>query len=529
LVGVPPLFYPRVDGSDVRRTKILVTLGPATQSENRLRKLLELGVDGFRLNFSHGTDEQHRAELLRVRRAIRASGSDRALVADLQGPKIRLGNLEKPKYLLKEGALLALTPGEATGNDHLVSVSLPHLSASARPGDPILLGDGAVALRVVRIRSGRILARVVNGGALTPHAGVYLPRAQLRTQILGPKDRRDLALALDAGVDFVALSFVRDAGDVERARREIDRIQPSSEVGVIAKIERREALGNIDGILDEADGIMVARGDLGIEVPLERLALEQKMLIRRANERGKTVIVATQMLLSMVSSPRPSRAEATDVANAVLDGTDVMMLSEESAVGDYPLEAVEWLRRIAGATEPALAESLTDRSVAHRSPEDFLAESAVRLATETGATAIVTPTHSGRTARLVARHRPKSEIWAFSASPSVRRQLALSWGVRSFPAPPHQTLLEMRSLAVATARGEGASPDRPLVLTAGYPVEGRPTNLVTLVEWAGVGPLSTRPRDRSHRTGARRRRGAAASPGPRRQRRTRPPSSPPPR
>lgn len=466
----------------MRATKILATLGPASDSPSRIRELLRAGSNGFRLNFSHGSDEEHRATLRRVHAALGPGSDPAAIVADLQGPKIRIGDLTEPQIRLEEGSSFRLDSSSRAGNARGVSVSLPDLTAAVAPGDPLLLGDGSVELEVEHVDGTAVLTRVVHGGVLSPHAGLFLPRAKLRTEILGPKDRADLALALEEGIDFVAVSFVRAAEDIEVVRRAIARKSDASPPGIIAKIERREALENIGGILDAADAIMVARGDLGIEVPLERLALEQKSLIARANAAGRTVIVATQMLLSMVSSPRPTRAEATDVANAVLDGADAVMLSEESAVGQYPVACVDWLDRIARSTEPALDRNRFRARGPNDAAEAAVAASAVRLAEETRARAIVTPTHSGRTARLIARHRPSAPIWALSANPSVRRRLALAWGVRSFPAPAHQSLLDLRARAVALARAERVDPSGTLVLTAGYPVEGRPTNLVTSVE-----------------------------------------------
>jgi pyruvate kinase len=321
------------------------------------------------------------------------------------------------------------------------------------------------------------------------HAGIFLPRARLRTAAFGPKDQHDAALALQEGFDFLALSFVRDETDVLQARRWLNARPGGSPVGIIAKIERAEALGTIDRILRAADGIMVARGDLGIEVPLERLALEQKMLVRKANAAGRFSIVATQMLRSMLTSPRPTRAEATDVANAVLDGADAVMLSEESAIGQYPFESVVWLDRIARATEarydPQPGRDLV-RVGDRGSAELSVARAAVDLAEDVHARAIVTPTHSGRTARLIAALRPTCPVLALSSSESVRRRLALVRAVRSFPAAAHSDLQSLRQRSLELLGLPGLSPTGPMVLTAGYPLEGRPTNLVTLVEADGI-------------------------------------------
>jgi pyruvate kinase len=447
-----------------------------------LRALVAGGVNGLRLNFSHGSDEEHRVILRRIHRIVDHRDPPVAVVADLQGPKIRIGDLRARTLQLRDGEELSLDTDTTPGDGTRLSVTLPELSTSVRVGDPLLLGDGSISLTVLRIEGARVVARVGHGGTLSAHAGLFLPRAKLRTEILGEKDLADLRLALEEGVDYVAISFVRAGEDLAVARRAVERVRPGAEVALIAKIERADALRNIDGILREAAAIMVARGDLGIEVPLERLALEQKSLVRRANAAGRTVIVATQMLMSMVNAPRPTRAEATDVANAVLDGADAVMLSEESAVGEYPKEAVAWLDRIARATEPAIDRGRFLEIEAASSPDAWVAESAVRLAAQTRAAAIVTPTHSGRTALLVARHRPRSPVWAFSSSPEIRRRLALAWGVRTFSSPKHQSLLEMRSRAVEIAHRLGIPQGKALVLTAGYPVEGRPTNLLTVVE-----------------------------------------------
>ena len=441
------------------------------------------GADAFRLNFSHGTDEEHRRLLREVREAGRRAGREVAIVGDVQGPKIRIGELAGGSVRLVAGRTWTLDQGPEPGDEHRAGAEIPSFGESARPGDPILLGDGSVQLRVVRIRRTSIEARVMNGGAVASHAGLFLPRAHLRTSVLAAKDRHDGEVGLAEGIDYLALSFVREARDLIEARRWLDGEHGGADVGLIAKIERAEALRGIHSILEAADGIMVARGDLGIEVPLERLALEQKRLVHRANLAGKFVIVATQMLLSMVRAPRPTRAEATDVANAVLDGADAVMLSEESAIGDYPVEAVRWLDRISRATEGSY-DARRLREVEADAGGDSgraVAAAAVRLAEGVRARAIVTPTHSGRTAQLVARLRPACPIVALSSSPGTRRRLALVGGVTALPAPVHRDLVELRTRAAELVERAQIGSRGPLVLTAGYPVEGRPTNLVTLV------------------------------------------------
>ena len=469
----------------MRRTKILATVGPSTDRADRLLKLLDAGTDAFRVNFSHGTSEEHRATLRRIHQVCRRARREAALVVDVQGPKLRIGELAGGSVRLVAKQRWVLDRDPAPGTESRVLFEVPSFGEAARRGDPVLLGDGDVELSVEGTTARTILTRVVNGGVVHSHAGVFLPRAHLRTSVFGPKDRTDTLLALEEGFDYLALSFVRNAQDVLAARRWLDARPEGRSVGIIAKIERAEALGAIAGILRAADGIMVARGDLGIEVPLERLALEQKMLVRAANAQGRFSIVATQMLLSMISSPRPTRAEATDVANAVLDGADAVMLSEESAVGRFPFEAVRWLDRIATTTESAF-DPTPGRKMVGSSDTDgaelAVARAAVDLAENVRARAIVTPTHSGHTAKLIAALRPACPVLALSSSANVRRRLTLFRGVRSFPALDHSDLQSLRQRSLELLGVNGLSATGPIVLTAGYPVEGRPTNLVTLVE-----------------------------------------------
>ncbi len=472
----------------MRRTKILATVGPATAAPGQLVALLKAGADALRLNLSHGTDEEHRESLVQIHQAAKQAGREVAVVADVPGPKVRIRTLAKGVLPLATGQRWTMDSDPAPGDDRRVGLELPSFKGAAKVGDPILLGDGSVELVVTGVHSSSIDTRVVNGGIVRSQAGAFLPRARLKTSAFEESDRRLAETALEGGIDFLALSFVQDAVDLVAACRWLDRRPSGRDVGLIAKIERAEALRSIDGILEDSDGIMVARGDLGIEVPLEGLALEQKRLVRLANARGKFVIVATQMLLSMVDSPRPTRAEATDVANAVLDGTDAVMLSEESAVGHYPIEAVRWLARIAVATEgaydprpvrEAIRAGSKDSPAGH---ELSVAEAAVTLAESVGARAIVTPTHSGRTARLVAGLRPSCPVLALSRLSQTRRKLALVRGVETRPSPTYGRLQEFREHAVEIVRASELPGRGPIVLTAGFPVEGRPTNLVTLVD-----------------------------------------------
>lgn len=469
----------------MRRTKILATVGPASDSSAVLRELVAAGVDALRINLAHGSSNDHLKVLRRIRAEERRSGREIGVVADVPGPKIRLGAVAAPPLELRRGQRWTLDRDPAPGDGRRVGVELAHFESVARSGDPALIGDGSVELRVVRAGSRAIETVVVHGGPVGSHAGLFLPRAHLRAKVLSHSDRELASAVLAEGIDFLALSFVRDARDVRTTRAWIEREGSAQRVGLIAKIERAEAMDGIEGILAESDGIMVARGDLGIELPLERLALEQKRLVRRANLAGRFAIVATQMLLSMVSSARPTRAEATDVANAVLDGADAVMLSEESAIGRFPVEAVRWLARIAETTEPSYdPRPLRDASASASSgaSEQSVAAAAVQLAEAVRAGAVVTPTHSGRTALLVASLHPACPVLALSRSSAVRRHLALVGGVRAYASPAQSDLRGLSKAATDLLRGLRLRSRAPAVLTAGYPLEGRPTNLLTVLD-----------------------------------------------
>jgi pyruvate kinase len=376
----------------VARTRVVATLGPATDSEETLGALLDAGVDVVRLNAAHATPAEHAVRIERIRKL--AGTRPVAILLDLAGPKLRLTHP------------VAGVPGD------VVAVSLP---ATVRPGDPVLLADGLMQLEVVDAAH----ARVVVGGDIPPGKGINLPSSRLDLPALTAKDEVDLAFAAEAGVDLVGLSFVRRATDLEAVRRH--------GLPVVAKIERAEALAHLDEIVAAADGVLVARGDLGVEIPIEKVPLAQKKLIGLANHAAKPVVTATQMLRSMVDSPLPTRAEATDVANAVLDGSDAVMLSEETAVGRYPVEAVRIMGRIAAEAETALVPRVTEPPPAD-SPA-AIAYAACDLAARTGAHAIVVATRSGLTARQVARYRPRAPIVALTPSEAIRRRLSIVWGV----------------------------------------------------------------------------------------------------
>lgn len=418
----------------MRRAKIVCTLGPASLHPEMLERLLASGMDVARLNFSHGTHQQHLATIEALRTASLKVRKAVGILGDLQGPKIRTGKVKEGAVELKEGAELKITTDEAVvGTAALISTTYAHLSADVNPGDRILLDDGLLELRVTSTDKKSLVAtEVVHGGILKNNKGINLPGVALRAEALTPKDREDLLFGIKAGVDFVALSFVRQPADLDAARQAMK--EAGRQVPIIAKLEKAEALARLDAILEKADGVMVARGDLGVEIPPEEVPAIQKDIIRRANSRRLPVIVATQMLNSMIDHPRPTRAEASDVANATFDGADALMLSGETASGKYPLESVQMMERIILAAESAMRVQLQEKVSAEPGPlpapfPEVIAGIACRAAREAGAALIVAFTLSGTTARLLSHFRPKVPIIAFSPNQEVRRRLALLWGV----------------------------------------------------------------------------------------------------
>jgi pyruvate kinase len=425
----------------MRRTKIVATIGPASRSPEMLERLVRAGVNVFRLNFSHGTPEEH----LEVIRSAREIGSrlDRpiALLQDLSGPKIRTGKVAGDGIDLLKGARLTITTDTSIGGTaELISTTFEPLPRDVKAGDPILLDDGNLELRVVGVSGGRVECEVVDGGKLRSNKGMNLPGVTLSTPALTEKDRRDLEFGVQHRVDYVAVSFVRHAEDVLEAKALIRSMGDA--IPVVAKIEKPEAVENLESILAATDGVMVARGDLGVEIGTEDVPIVQKRIIAMANAAGKVVITATQMLESMIENPRPTRAEASDVANAILDGTDAVMLSGESAVGKFPVETVETMARIAdyteehgmGAIRPRRADARRgDLPPGPAGPGTPITRSLTRVAAsvaeELGCKLILAFTESGITARLVAGHRPRMPVVAVTHEDRVYRQLALWWGV----------------------------------------------------------------------------------------------------
>ena len=451
-----------------RRTKIVATIGPASHDEDRLAALVDAGMDGVRLNFSHGTHADHELSARRARAAQAAAGRPLALIADLQGPKIRIGDLAAPTDL-QPGDKIVVAGESLCGADDL-PVAPDVLGSVLEAGDEILIDDGHVRLRVERMENSKALCEVVTGGVVEPHKGVNVPGVPLPVASLTVKDLNDLEFALGLGVDYVAQSFVRSHTDVAALKTKIE--EAGSQAWVIAKIELKEAVDQLESILDTTDAVMIARGDLGVEIGAAEVPLLQKRIILGALDRGKPAITATQMLETMIHRPEPTRAEASDVANAILDGTSALMLSAETAVGEYPVEAVETMARIACAVEPSLGyrhqlpSALEEPTVGRA-----MSNAACDLAEALGAKAILVPTFTGRTASAVARLRPRRPVVALTHVAASLQHMAIEWGVTSLEIPEVTDVEELWQLSISAARDAGiVAPGDRVVLTAGTAV-----------------------------------------------------------
>jgi pyruvate kinase len=482
---------------NVNSTKVIATIGPATRSYERIRELLEAGVNVVRLNFSHGSHSDHQKTVQLVRRVAKELGVIVAIFQDLQGPKVRLGEIEDGEALISTGDSFVISTEPCTGTAERACIDYPTLHEEVKPGDRILIDDGLVSLQVERIEGRDIHTTVAEGGCIKPHKGVNLPHTVLkRISSFTEKDRDDLYFAFANNLEYVALSFVRTAEDVRQLYSYMEE-NFGRKIPIIAKIEKPEALDDIENIIRTADAVMVARGDLGVETSTEEVPVIQKNIIRTCNLMGKPVITATQMLESMIDNPRPTRAEAADVANAVLDGTSAVMLSGETAAGKHPGEAVRTISRIVNSTERS---SHFRRIVADRrptgeeyengegkSPAEAVGMSARELARQVGARYIVCFTHSGGTARLISKYRPMIPIAALSPIPETVRRLALAWGVFPMDMDEVSTVddLFVRAPAILTEKGLVSAGDY-LVVTAGVPV-GAPgkTNMIKVVQVEG--------------------------------------------
>ena len=465
------------------RAKIVCTLGPSSNDYDTIRSLILAGMDVARLNFSHGTHEAHQEVIGHLRKAALETGRICGIMLDLQGPKVRVGRFAEGQAMLENGAPFVITGREVEGNESIVSTSHTQLAGDVGPGEIILLDDGLISLSVESVRELDVNCRVVTGGWLKDHKGINIPGAALSVPTITPKDFSDVAFGLSEQVDFIAMSFVRHPDDIAMMREHLAGQERLPHI--IAKIEKPQALDHMDAIIEAADGIMVARGDLGVELPPEDVPAIQKRLIESCNLQGKPVITATQMLESMVNNPRPTRAEASDVANAILDGSDAVMLSAESASGRYPVQSVEVMRRIIAATEASGARTdLTRRRRLGEEPlpiHEGIAATACTLAELVTARGIATITLSGSISRMIAKHRPAALIFAVGQFEHVLRQLSVVWGVEGILMEDLTTNIDEALLAVETRLEQMGRLEKgqQLVLTAGLPFsERQATNMV---------------------------------------------------
>ncbi|MEY2664242.1 MAG: hypothetical protein RIT04_50 [Candidatus Parcubacteria bacterium] len=435
-----------------KKTKIVCTIGPATETVPQLTALVNAGMDVMRLNFSHGDFTEHQTRVNNLRKVMKDTGRTIAIMQDLGGPKIRIGEFEGGVTVLKEGQTFTLTTKKVMGNNEIVSINYPLLPKEVKVGGIIMLHDGKKKLEITKIKGDEVITKVIVGGEIKNRRGVNLPGAYLSISSITEKDRTDLEFGLKNKVDFIALSFVRRAADIQELKDILAKAKSNAKI--IAKIETPEALENIDEILKLTDAIMVARGDLAIEIPAEEVPSAQKMLIHKCNALGKPVITATQMLESMIKSPVPTRAEVSDVANAIIDGTDAIMLSEETTLGEFPVEAVTMMTRIALRTEKDAftCDTISKFDPAHGTT-DIISQAAVRTAHKVGAKFIVAVSESGRTARMVARYRPSERVIVLSSNAVTAPKLALSFGCYPVIVPKMKDIDEamtvVRKLAIA--------------------------------------------------------------------------------
>jgi pyruvate kinase len=450
------------------RAKIVGTLGPASSDPERLVQLVRAGLGVARLNMSHGSYDDHRAVYESVRAAGDQTGRSVGVLVDLQGPKIRLGRFAQGPVMLSPGNNFDITGEEVEGNATQASSTFPELADDVRPGMRLLVDDGRVVLEVTAVQGTRIKTRVLVGGPVSDHKGLNVPGAGLGVPALTKKDEQDLRWALDLGADLIALSFVRAPQDVDRVRAIMD--ETGIRLPVIAKIEKPQAVSALPEILEAFDGLMVARGDLGVEMPLEQVPLVQKRAVSLAKDKAKPVIVATQMLESMISAPRPTRAEASDVANAVLDGADALMLSAETSIGSYPVESVATMAKIMVAAERECLHAAPSLTRVPTTTGGAIARAAAEVGAIVGASALIAFTISGETARRLARYRSAIPLLAFTPQPATRSQLALTWGVETFiVAPVTHTDDMVRQVQTALLEIGRCAPGDKIVIVAGSP------------------------------------------------------------
>ncbi len=469
-----------------RRTKIVATLGPASSSAEMIEKLMQAGADLFRLNFSHGSLEDKAALIRCIRLVSSKAGKEIGILADLQGPKIRTGKMAGDGMVLVKGEEVTITTADIVGSHGLIPTIYTDLPRDVVAGSRILLDDGLLELKVLAVHGDDVRCLVINGGLLKNNKGINLPGVKVSAPSLTAKDLVDLDFCLHADVDYIALSFVRTPEDVEYIKRLI--YSAGKNIPVVAKIEKPEALRNFNKILQVTDAVMVARGDLGVEIQAEKVPLIQKKIIHACNQAGKPVITATQMLESMIVNPRPTRAETSDVANAILDGTDAVMLSGETASGAHPVAAVDTMVRIALDVEPARC-SVCDDAPLLLTPSiaQAVGEAACRAATSLKAKAIAVFTQSGSSAALISRFRPPIPIVAFTGSPTIQRKMSLYWGVRTRPIQAVSSMDHQVSLAEQTLLSSGLRKGDIIIIIMGTPVEARGSTNLMKVHKLGAG------------------------------------------
>lgn len=472
----------------MRKTKIICTLGPATDQDGVLRLLAEAGMNVARLNFSHGTHEQQKRRVDAVKAIREELNLPIALLLDTKGPEIRLTEFEKKQVYLKAGDQFVLTTRDVIGDETTAGITFAGLPADVSPGTRILIDDGLIELRVEFCTKTDITCTVVNGGPVSAHKGINVPGVTLSLPFISERDREDLAFGVEQGFDYVAASFTRSANDIQKMRALLKKLG-GEHIRIIAKIENAEGVENIDSILQAADGVMVARGDLGVEIPLEEIPVIQKKLIDKTRSAGKQVVTATQMLDSMIHNPRPTRAESTDVANAIYDGTSAIMLSGETAAGDYPVQAVRTMARIAERTEADIDyKQLFDNRTTDTYPNvtAAISHATVTTAHDLGARAIITVSKSGYTTRMISKNRPQCPIISGTPDPTVYRQTNLSWGVTPLMVDEMTSTDELFSHMVERARDSGLVDDGDLVvITAGVPLGMSGTTNLMKVQLVG--------------------------------------------
>lgn len=465
----------------MRKTKIVCTIGPASEDLETLKQLIEAGCNVCRLNFSHGDYEEHGLRIQRIRQAAEETGRTVAILLDTKGPEIRTGDLKQPEVELVTGNEIVLTAEEIDGDAERINISYKELANDVTIGSTVLIDDGLIGLEVRDIHGADIKCKIVNGGILKSRKGVNVPGVSVKLPGITEKDANDIRFGIEQKVDFIAASFVRKASDVLEIRELLEAHH--ADIHIISKIENHEGVANLEEILEVSDGLMVARGDLGVEIPAEEVPLVQKDMIALCNRVNKPVITATQMLDSMERNPRPTRAEASDVANAIFDGTDAIMLSGETAAGKYPVEAVETMARIAVRTEAGLnyREVLTRQSEQQQTTiTDSISQAVANTALDLECSTVITSTQSGHTARMVSKYRPKADIIAVTPHGAVMRKLTLVWGVTPVKGEEVTSTDDMLASAIETAVKNGyVSHGELVVITAGVPVgQSGTTNLM---------------------------------------------------